>query len=54
MLVLTREIGQTVEIMKNLVTVQVLEVLSDGRVKLGFTAPLEIDIVRSEAKKKTT
>lgn len=49
---LTRRQGQTVEIMGDLITVEVLEI--DGnQVRLGFTAPPEIDIVRTEAKKQT-
>lgn len=51
-LVLTRSIGQVIEIMGDLVKVEVLQIDGD-RVRLGFTAPPEIDIVRSEAKLKT-
>jgi carbon storage regulator len=48
MLILSRKKGQAIRINDN-VTVHVLEIRGD-KVKLGFTAPLEILIRRSELK----
>lgn len=47
MLVLTREKGERILIGDNII-LQVIEVRRDGRVRLGFDAPREIQIVREE------
>jgi len=46
MLVLTRKIGEAIQIGEN-VTVEVLEVRG-GRVRLGISAPSEVGVQRSE------
>ena len=46
MLVLTRKIGESIQIGEN-VTIEVLE-MQGGRVRLGITAPPDIDVHRSE------
>lgn len=47
MLVLSRRIGETIQI-DDVITLEVLQ-CSNGRVKLGITAPASKRIVRSEA-----
>lgn len=48
MLVLARYAGEKVYIGDN-ITVEVLEVFEDGKVRLGFTAPRSIQILRDDA-----
>ncbi len=50
MLILERRIGQSLQIGKD-ITVYVTKIAS-GKVEIGIEAPLEIEIVRSEAKNK--
>lgn len=47
MLVITRRIGEKIFIDGD-ITIEVLEVLSYKRIKLGITAPKEVSIVREE------
>lgn len=47
MLVLSRKIGESVHIGGGIV-VTVVDVRRDGKVRLGFTAPREIPVVRTE------
>lgn len=51
MLVLGRRVGEKILINDNIV-VTVIEVRGDGRVRLGFDAPMSVRIVRDDAKQK--
>lgn len=50
MLVLTREIGQSITIADNIVVTVVS--ITNGKCRLGFVCPEEVRIVRDDAKKK--
>jgi carbon storage regulator CsrA len=53
MLTLKRRKGETVEIADGTIRVTVLEI-TEGAVSLGFEAPEDVDIWRSEIKAETT
>jgi carbon storage regulator len=48
-LVITREVGDSLQIGDN-VTVEIVEVNRQGRVRIGIRAPREVQILRHDAK----
>lgn len=47
MLVITRKVGERILINDNIV-VEILEILSYKKIKIGITAPKEVSVVREE------